>query len=42
MNTVVTAVNKIKAHSLNSRLFRQLFIDNDEEFEHLLLHTEVR
>ena len=42
MNTVITAVNKIKAHSLNSRLFRQLCIDNDEEFEPLLLHTEVR
>ena len=42
MNTVITAVNKIKAHSLNSRLFRQLCIDNDEEFERLLLHTEVR
>ena len=42
MNTVITAVNKIKAHSLNSRLFQQLCIDNDEEFERLLLHTEVR
>ena len=42
MNIVITAVNKIKAHSLNSRLFRQLCIDNDEEFERLLLHTEVR
>ena len=42
MNTVITAVNKIKAHSLNSRLFRQLCIDNDEEFERLLLHTEIR
>ena len=42
MNIVITAVNKIKAHSLNSRLFRQLCIDNDEEFDRLLLHTEVR
>ena len=42
MNTVITAVNKINAHSLNSRLFRQLCIENDEEFERLLLHTEVR
>ena len=42
MNTTITAVNKIKAHSLNSRLFRQLCIDNDEEFERLLLHTEVK
>ena len=39
MNTVITAVNKIKAHSLNSRLFRQLCIDSDEEFERVLLHT---
>ena len=42
MNTVITAVNKIKAHSLNSRLFRQLCIENEEDFERLLLHTEVR
>ena len=42
MKTVITAVNEIKAHSFNSRLFRQLCIDNDEEFERLLLHTEVR
>ncbi|XP_040581087.1 protein FAM200C-like [Lepeophtheirus salmonis] len=42
INTVITSVNKIKAHSLNSRLFRQLCIDNDEEFDRVLLHTEVR
>ena len=42
MGTVITAVNKIKAHALNSRLFKQLCIGNDEEFERLLLHTEVR
>ncbi|XP_071749602.1 protein FAM200A-like [Lepeophtheirus salmonis] len=42
INTVIISVNKIKAHSLNSRLFRQLCIDNDEEFDRLLLHTEVR
>ena len=32
----------IKAHSLNSRLFKHLCSKNDEEFERLLLHTEVR
>ena len=42
MNTVITAVHKIKAHYLNSRLFRQICIDNNEEFERSLLHTEVR
>ncbi|XP_037122184.1 protein ZBED8-like [Syngnathus acus] len=42
MSTVITAINKIKAHALNSRLFRQLCTDNDEEFERLVLHTEVR
>lgn len=42
LSTVITAVNKIKAHALNSRLFRQLCTENDEDFERLLLHTEVR
>lgn len=42
MSTVITAINNIKAHALNSRLFRQLCTDNDEEFERLVLHTEVR
>lgn len=42
MSTVITAVNKIKAHPLNSRLFKKLCSENDEEFERLLLHTEVR
>ena len=40
--TVVTAVNKIKANALNSQLFHQLCIENDEDFQCLLLHTEVR
>ena len=35
-------VNTIKARALNSRLFRQLCAENDEKFEQLLLHTEVR
>ena len=40
--TVITAVNKIKANALNSRLFHQLCIENDEDFQCLLLHIEVR
>ena len=42
LSTVITAVNKIKANALNSRLFHQLCIENDENFQCLLLHTEVR
>ena len=42
LNTVMRAVNTIKARAFNSRLFRQLCAENDEEFEQLLLHTEVR
>ena len=39
---MITAVNKIKANALNSRLFHQLCIANDEDFQCLLLHTDVR
>ena len=42
LSTVITAVNKIKTNALNSRLFHQLCIENDEDFQCLLLHTEVR
>ena len=42
LSTVITAVNKIKANVLNSQLFHQLCIENDEDFQCLLLHTEVR
>ena len=42
LSTVITAVNKIKANARNSRLFHQLCIENDEDFQCLLLHTEVR
>ena len=41
-STVITAVNKIKAKALNSRLFHQLCIENDEDFQCRLLYTEVR
>lgn len=39
---VITAVNKIRSHALNDRLFGQLCIENDEDFNRLLLHTKVR
>lgn len=42
LSTVINAVNKIKCHALNDRLFRELCLENDEQFVHLLLHTEVR
>ena len=42
LSSVITAVNKIKANALNSRLFHQLCIENDEDFQCLFLHTEVR
>ncbi|XP_026532395.1 SCAN domain-containing protein 3-like [Notechis scutatus] len=41
LHTVITAVNKIKVHALNDRLFRELCVENDEDFDRLLLHTEV-
>ena len=42
LSTVITAVKKIKTNALNPRLFYQLCIENDEDFQCLLLHTEVR
>jgi hypothetical protein len=39
---VITAVNKIRSSALNDRLFRKLYDENDENFNRLLLHTEVR
>uniref|UniRef100_A0A2C9M3T7 DUF4371 domain-containing protein n=1 Tax=Biomphalaria glabrata TaxID=6526 RepID=A0A2C9M3T7_BIOGL len=39
---VITAVNRIRANALNTRLFAQLCEENDENFHQLLLHTEVR
>ena len=41
MDIVIKYVNIFKTHPLNSRLFKQLCTENDEEFERLL-HTEVR
>jgi zinc finger BED domain-containing protein 5/7/8/9 len=42
LNLVIKAINKIKAHPKNDRLFKQLCCDNDEQYQRLLLHTEVR
>ena len=42
LSTVIIAVNKIKANALNSWLFHQLCIENDKDFQCLLLHTELR
>uniref|UniRef100_A0A8C6YAI7 SCAN domain-containing protein 3 n=1 Tax=Naja naja TaxID=35670 RepID=A0A8C6YAI7_NAJNA len=39
---IINAVNKIKSNALNNRFFHKLCEENDEEFERLLLHTEVR
>uniref|UniRef100_A0A5S6R695 DUF4371 domain-containing protein n=1 Tax=Trichuris muris TaxID=70415 RepID=A0A5S6R695_TRIMR len=39
---VITAVNKIKSKSLNDGIFRKMFEGNDESYNRLLLHTEVR
>jgi len=39
---VIRTVNKIRSNLLNDRLFSQLCITNDEDFNRLLLHTEVR
>ncbi|XP_077301648.1 protein FAM200C-like [Arctopsyche grandis] len=42
LSIFIVVINKIKSHPLNDRLFRQLCKENDEEFERLNLHTEVR
>ena len=39
---VIKAINTIRSSSLNDRLFKQLCVQNDEEYNRLLLHTEVR
>ncbi|CAH1979558.1 unnamed protein product [Acanthoscelides obtectus] len=42
LNLVIDAVNRIRSNALNTRLFAQLCEENDEHFNQLLLHTEVR
>ncbi|KAL4132712.1 hypothetical protein QTP88_009821 [Uroleucon formosanum] len=41
LHYVIRAVNKIRSNSLNYRLFSKLCVANDEDFNRLLLHTEV-
>ena len=38
---MIKAVNK-KRHALQSRLFKKLCNENDEVFDRLIMHTEVR
>ena len=42
LQTSVKIINQIKAKALNSRLFKKLCEENDEDHTTLLLHTEVR
>ncbi|KFD70111.1 hypothetical protein M514_17713 [Trichuris suis] len=42
VSLVIQVVNFIKSHALQNRLFRQLCEENGEDFDTLLLHTEVR
>ena len=42
LDFIVKCISIIKAESLNDRIFRLLFQDNDEDFERLLLQTEFR
>ncbi|XP_076372981.1 protein FAM200C-like [Tachypleus tridentatus] len=39
---IIKAVNFIKSHALQDRLFRQLYKETDEDFRTQLLHTKVR
>ncbi|KFD56047.1 hypothetical protein M514_03171 [Trichuris suis] len=39
---VINAINKVKSNALNDGLFRRLCDENNEDFNRLLLHTEVR
>merc|ERR1712055_1206571 len=42
LNIVIKSLNKVKAHAHNSQLFCALCNEHDEEFNFLVLHTEVR
>ncbi|XP_003370905.1 putative zinc finger protein [Trichinella spiralis] len=39
---VITTVSKIRSISCNGRLFSQMYEQNNEEFNRLLMHTGVR
>ena len=42
VDIVIKVVNYIKSNSLRDRLFHKLCSQNDEKFERLVMHTEVR
>ncbi|XP_065562460.1 protein FAM200A-like [Artemia franciscana] len=42
LSVVIKVVTHIKSNSLRDRLFREFCKQNGEEFEQLVLHTEVR
>ena len=42
LEIIIKTVYRIKAHSLNDRMFCQLCHKNKEDFERLLLHADVR
>lgn len=42
LNDTVKVMNHIKAHALNSCLFKQLCEEMDAEHRHFLLYTEIR
>lgn len=42
LTVVIQVVNHIKSNSLQAHLFHELCKQNEEEFERLVLHTEVR
>lgn len=42
LTVVIKVVNHIKSNALRDRLFREFCNQNGEEFERLVLHTEVR
>lgn len=42
LSIVIKTVNSIKSNALQDRLFQKFCEDNDENFKHLIIHTEVR
>ena len=42
LKTVIKKVNKVKAHALNTHLFKQWCNENDDAFERWLFRTEGR
>ena len=42
LQVFIKVKNKIKTSALKDRLFRKLCQDKDEQFQRLLVHTDVR